>query len=74
MATTSGYVAINGVAPDRYQGAVLGNLGDDYVKGQGGTRDTIAGGEGSDMVFGLASEIDEAFTVSSDLMSELDAV
>ena len=54
--------------------AVLGNLGDDYVKGQGGTRDTIAGGEGSDMVFGLASEIDEAFTVSSDLMSELDAV
>ena len=54
--------------------AVMGNLGDDYVKGQGGTRDTIAGGEGSDMVFGLASEIDEAFTVSSDLMSELDAV
>jgi len=52
----------------------LGNRGDDYVKGQGGTRDTIAGGEGADLVFGLASEIDEAFRVSAALMSELDAV
>ena len=53
---------------------VLGNRGDDYVKGQGGTRDTIAGGEGVDLVFGSSSEIDEAFKVSAALMSDLDAV
>jgi len=53
---------------------VLGNRGDDYVKGQGGSRDTIAGGEGVDLVFGSSSEIDEAFTVSAALMSDLDAV
>ncbi len=52
----------------------LGNLGDDYVKGQGSSRDTIAGGEGQDQVFGLASEINELFSLPNELLTELDAV
>ena len=52
----------------------LGDLGDDQVKGQGGTRDTIAGGEGADQVLGLASEIDESFSLPASLLGDLDAI
>ena len=52
----------------------LGGMGDDYVKGQGGTDDTIAGGEGQDQVFGSASEIDENFRLPDGLLAALDAI
>ena len=53
---------------------VLGEMGNDFVKGQGGTRDTIAGGEGTDRVFGLESEIHEAFQLSATLIAALDEI
>ncbi|MBQ17395.1 MAG: hypothetical protein CMJ65_09750 [Planctomycetaceae bacterium] len=53
---------------------VLGGMGDDYVKGQGGTNDTIAGGEGQDLMFESASEIDENFRLPDGLLAALDAI
>jgi len=53
---------------------VLGGMGDDYVKGQGGTNDTIAGGEGQDLMFESASEIDESFRLPDGLLAALDAI
>jgi Ca2+-binding RTX toxin-like protein len=53
---------------------VLGENGNDRVFGQGSVHDTIAGGEGSDQLIGLASEIDEAFTVDASVRALLDSV
>ena len=48
------------------------DAGDDLVNGQGGSRDTLSGGEGSDTVVGSTSEIDEAFMLSSDVLATLE--
>ena len=42
----------------------LGGDGDDYVNGQGGSRDTIAGNQGADVLVGSADEIDEQFQLT----------
>ncbi len=50
---------------------VLGDDGDDTVIGNGGSN-TLAGGQGTDSVVGLASEINENFVLSDDLLDKLD--
>jgi Ca2+-binding RTX toxin-like protein len=58
---------IGGDGDDRLYGGtdsdvVLGGNGNDRIKGQGSTRDTIAGGQGDDVFFDPAYEINENFT------------
>lgn len=55
---------------------VLGGDGDDIVRGNGSSRDTVAGneGDGHDLAGNLAGEIREAFVLSADLLAELDAL
>ncbi len=50
---------------------LLGDEGDDTVNGQGGT-DLISGGQGVDTLVGLMTEINEAFTLSNDLLKRLE--
>ena len=50
---------------------VLGDDGDDTIKGNGGTN-TLAGGQGNDSIVGAASEINENFVLSDDLLKKLD--
>jgi len=49
----------------------LGNDGDDVVDGQGGV-DVVAGNEGMNTVRDPMAEIDETFTLTSAMLSELD--
>jgi Ca2+-binding RTX toxin-like protein len=51
---------------------LLGGDGDDVLNGQGGT-DTIAGNQGNDVIADPASEIDEQFTLSDEILALLDA-
>ena len=51
---------------------ILGGDGDDYINGQGGT-DTIAGNQGVDVIVDPASEIDEQFVLSAELLTALEA-
>lgn len=44
---------------------LLGEDGDDIINGNSGARDTLAGGNGTDSITGLFSEIDESFTFSA---------
>ena len=51
---------------------VLGGDGDDRVSGSGSNADTVAGNEGDDLLIGnLASEIDETFTLSNEILDML---
>ncbi len=51
---------------------VLGGDGDDRVSGSGSNSDTVAGNEGDDLLIGnQASEIDETFTLSNDILDML---
>ena len=52
----------------------LGEMGNDFVKGQGGTLDTVAGGEGLDRLFDLEVEINEAFELPETLIAALDEI
>lgn len=51
----------------------LGGDGDDNVDGGATNGDTVSGGVGQNVVRGLRSEINEAFTFSADWLSLLDA-
>lgn len=51
----------------------LGGDGDDNVDGGATSGDTVSGGTGQNLVRGLRSEINEAFTFSADWQSLLDA-
>ena len=52
---------------------ILGGDGDDSLNGQGGT-DTIAGNQGVDVIADPANEIDETFTLSTELLTALEAI
>ena len=56
------------------QDVVLGGDGDDIVRGNGSSRDTVAGNEGDedDLDDNRPGEINEAFTLSAQLLSALD--
>lgn len=47
---------------------LLGEDGDDRIDGQGGLRDTISGGSGTDNILATANEIDEAFVFDFSLL------
>ena len=47
----------------------MGEDGDDFVNGQGGSQDTLAGNAGDDTLVGAASEIDESFSFFDDWVS-----
>ena len=49
----------------------LGGDGDDILKGQGGSYDTLDGGAGQDIYFGHPSEIDEEFALLNDWIDGL---
>lgn len=51
---------------------LVGEQGDDIVRGRGSNADTLSGGSGSNMIFGSASEIDETFVVSAAILAQLD--
>jgi Ca2+-binding RTX toxin-like protein len=51
---------------------VNGSVGDDVLDGQGGSADTLAGGEGDETVVGSPNEIDEAFVLSAKVLAALD--
>jgi len=53
---------------------VLGEDGNDRVFGQGGLFDTLCGGEGSNQMIGLASEIYDVFTIDASVRALLDSV
>ena len=44
----------------------MGGNGDDVIYGQGGRHDTVAGGDGMDLITADASEVDENFAYWSD--------
>ena len=52
---------------------LLGGDGDDLVDGQGGT-DTVAGNQGLDSILDPSAEINEAFTLSNELLTILTAI
>ena len=39
--------------------------------GQGGSEDTLVGGDGANTIFGAVSEIDEAFVLNAAIATEL---
>ena len=49
----------------------LGGDGDDYINGQGGSRDTIAGNQGADVLVGDPTEIDEQFQLTESWIDSL---
>ncbi|MCH2590378.1 MAG: hypothetical protein MK004_18080 [Planctomycetales bacterium] len=53
---------------------ILGEDGNDRAFGQGSANDTLSGGEGSDELNGLASEIDEAFSLETSVFALLNSV
>jgi Ca2+-binding RTX toxin-like protein len=52
---------------------LLGGDGDDVINGQGAT-DTVAGNQGIDVIADPASEIDENFVLSDELLTLLEAI
>ncbi|MBM79220.1 MAG: hypothetical protein CMJ78_01340 [Planctomycetaceae bacterium] len=56
------------------QDIALGELGDDFVNGQGGTQDTLSGGEGNNSIQADPGERDETFVLTAGILAALDAL
>lgn len=48
----------------------LGGDGNDFVDGQGGSYDTVAGGEGTDIVIAIAGELNELFQLPLNILDK----